>query len=445
MKPAGLVMLAWGAASLAAAQEAPAPETVRITLEQALEMADRQSPELAAARAAQEAREAKADAVGRARWPRLSAVVDLSHTDNPARVFAQKLNRGEFGAADFEVARLNDPAGIGHLGSTLSLDLPLDTSRRVHAAAMAERAQARSSSAAAREAREAVRLSVVQAYRQAALARAAAELTQRALAAALAREADVEAHVAEGVTLHADLLRVRARRRQREAEIAEREEQLRVATAALERAMGTEGVLHYEPTEMPAAPAPMVEPLETWVQRALTNRGALAAAQSRIESARWASRVESRTIVPDVVLYGQLQDDRGSLGGSSGQSGTVGASIRWSAFDPTRSRRVAAAQAGQRAEEQAARGAKDQVRLEVESAWWRAQSARRRYTAASGGADEGREALRIIRERRQAGLATLTDELETETASLAAELQEIQAATDAAVADAALRRAAGDL
>jgi outer membrane protein TolC len=63
--------------------------------------------------------------------------------------------------------------------------------------------------------------------------------------------------------------------------------------------------------------------------------------------------------------------------------------------------------------------------------------------AASCGAEEGREALRVVRERRQAGIATLTDELETEAASLAAELQEMRAATDAALADAALERAAG--
>ena len=54
-------------------------------------------------------------------------------------------------------------------------------------------------------------------------------------------------------------------------------------------------------------------------------------------------------------------------------------------------------------------------------------------------------ALRVVQERRQAGMATLTDELETEVASLAAELREIEAASDAAIADAALRRAAGEL
>jgi outer membrane protein TolC len=40
-------------------------------------------------------------------------------------------------------------------------------------------------------------------------------------------------------------------------------------------------------------------------------------------------------------------------------------------------------------------------------------------------------------------MATLTDELETETASLAAELEEVRAAAEVAIADAQLERATG--
>ena len=75
----------------------------------------------------------------------------------------------------------------------------------------------------------------------------------------------------------------------------------------------------------------------------------------------------------------------------------------------------------------------------------RAQAARERYAAAAGGAEEGREALRVVQERRQQGMATLTDELETEAASLAAEVEELRAASDAALADATLLRAVGAL
>ncbi|HET9211934.1 MAG TPA: TolC family protein, partial [Thermoanaerobaculia bacterium] len=124
-------------------------------------------------------------------------------------------------------------------------------------------------------------------------------------------------------------------------------------------------------------------------------------------------------------------------------AGGIGIGLRWSAFDPTRDRRKAAAEAELSAAELQARAAADQVRLEVATAWDRAVAARERHAAAAGGAEEGREALRVVRERRLAGIATLTDELETEAASLAAELQELRAAAEAAIADAALERAAG--
>jgi hypothetical protein len=42
-------------------------------------------------------------------------------------------------------------------------------------------------------------------------------------------------------------------------------------------------------------------------------------------------------------------------------------------------------------------------------------------------------------------MATLTDELETEAASMAAELEELTTAVEIGLADAALRRAAGAL
>ena len=118
-------------------------------------------------------------------------------------------------------------------------------------------------------------------------------------------------------------------------------------------------------------------------------------------------------------------------------------SLRWNAFDPTRDSRRAAQEAEVQAAAARARAAADQVRLEVATAWDRAVAARERHAAAAGGAEEGREALRVVYERRQAGIATLTDELETEAASLAAELQELRAAAEAAIADAALERAAG--
>jgi len=148
--------------------------------------------------------------------------------------------------------------------------------------------------------------------------------------------------------------------------------------------------------------------------------------------------------LPDFGVFGQLWDNRIQVDDGK-QSWAVGVGLRWTPFDPSRSKREAAASAEQRAAGLEARAAADQVRLEVAMAYRRAVSARERHTAAAGGSEEGREAFRVVQERRKAGMATLTDELETEAAALGAALHEIGAAAEVAIADAALRRAAGEI
>jgi outer membrane protein TolC len=197
------------------------------------------------------------------------------------------------------------------------------------------------------------------------------------------------------------------------------------------RALGSDPNVAYRPTELPSAPPPLEGDSASWLSRALAARPSLRVADERFKAQTFSVKAEERANWPEIAAWGQIQDDRSS---SSAQSGAFGALLRWRLFDPTRGKRVAVA-----------RASRDQVRLEVETAWRRAEAARERYAAAAGGAEEGREALRVLHERYQQGMATLTDELETEAASLASELDELRIATEAAIADAALLRAAGGL
>ncbi len=417
-------------------------ETLRITLADALAMAERQSPDLATARAEAQAADQRAEAARRAGWPRLDLSVGGSYTDIPSAAFAHKLDSGEFRSSDFAISRLNDPPGIFYLGTTLAVEAPVDVFGKVQAGARQASAGAKSAGAQVDEGLLDLRLRVATAYEQAALARGALAATERALAGARGRESDVGARVEGGAALQAELLRARARRREREADLAERRADLRTASAALARAFGAVPGTVYEPAEDPAAPRVLSGDLDSWTARALKNRPLLAAMAAQADASRWALRGEERSRLPDLALWGQLQDNRTGIGGGK-RAGGAGVSFRWSAFDPAHDSRHAAQEAEVQAAEARTRAAADQVRLEVATAWDRAVAARERHAATAGGSEEGREALRVVRERRLAGIATLTDELETEAASLAAELQELRAAAEAAIADAALERAAG--
>jgi outer membrane protein TolC len=359
-------------------------------------------------------------------------------------VFAQKLDSGALTQDDFAIDRLNSPGALSHLATTLVAEVPVDVFGAIAARANAQSASGRAQGAYADEATQDLRLRVVEAYRRAALAGHLVDVAERALAGARARETDVEARVDEGASLRADLLRVRARRRQREADLAERRAAGEIAGATLTRLLGSDPGVSYAVTETAVSPLPLEGDADWWRSRALAARPSLQAAALLLEAQNWTVRAAERSSRPEIAGWGQVRDDRDGVSTGRGSS-ALGVQVRWNVLDSTRGKRIAAASQEARAAELEVRAGRDQVRLEVETAWRRAQASRARHAAAAGGAEEGREALRVVRERRQVGLATLTDELETEAASLEAEIDELRAATEAAIADAALRRAAGEL
>jgi outer membrane protein TolC len=438
------VVLALGLGAALGGAPAASAEDVPVTLAEALALAGQANPELQAASARVDAQAARTESVRRTRWPRLGLQMAWSRMDLPAGVFANKLNSGEFAQADFAISSLNDPSALNHLGTNLSLEAPIDVFGKVSNMASAMAAYGDAASAGTRDATQEIRLRVVEAYRQAEMAGRASDLMERVVGVAKAREGEIQARVDTGGALQADLLRARARRREREAELAERRGQRRMAQAGLARLLGAQAGVDYVPTEGPPAVAPLEGDEVAWVERALRQRPVLEAARRKTDAASAFVKNEKNALLPDFGVFGQLWDNRIQVDDGK-QSWAVGVGLRWTPFDPSRTKREAAAIAEQRAAGLEARAATDQVRLEVAMAYRRAVSARERHTAASGGSEEGREAFRVVQERRKAGMATLTDELETETAALGAALQEIGAASEVAIADAALRRAAGEI
>jgi outer membrane protein TolC len=418
-------------------------EEVSVTLAEALDLAGSANPELQASVARAEAQAARAEAADGMKWPRLALSTGWSGSNLPAQVFANKLNAGQFTPEDFDIAQLNDPSALWSLNTALSLEVPIDVFGKIGAAAEGQTAYGEAASAASRDQRQEIRFRVVEAYRQAELAGRSLEVTERALAVAKAREKDIEAQEEAGAALKADLLRARARRRQREAELAERRGEKGMAEAGLARLLGAPPGRTYIPSEGPPPVGPLAGDEAEWTARALKQRPLLEAAGRKLEATAAMTRGEGKAIYPDLGAFGSLYDNRTSAGGA--QSWAVGVGLKWSVFDSPRSKRRAAALAEQRAAEQDVRAAVDGVRLQVAMAWRTALTARERHAAAAGGAEEGREAFRVLQERRKAGMATLTDELETETAALAAVLEEIRAAAEVAIADAALERAVGEI
>jgi outer membrane protein TolC len=412
-----------------------------LSLNAALVRAQTQNPELKAMRERASASMSRGEATRKQTLPRAGVMLTAERTDNAAAAFAHKLNAGEFSSDDFEIARLNAPGALSHLGTSLFVEVPVDIAGRVGLAADGQAAGNRAFAQNIREAEGALRLHVTEAYLGAVLARQEVEATEKALLAAKSREEVTQERLAEGLALQADVLRVRARRRSREADLASKRADFAVAQAMLARLMGSPDGAAFDLTD-PLDSQSSSDTLDAWKARAEIERPALLASQEHRTAAGLALRLEEKASWPELAAQARLMDDRTSFSGG-GRSWAISATLRWNVFDATRGKRVAAALADERATAEDERATHDRVRYEVESTYRRLVAAQERLTAARGGAVEGREALRVVQERRTQGLATLTDELETEAAAFAAELEEIGAVRNTVLAAAALKVAAG--
>ena len=426
--------------TLFAAAALPA-ELQPISLARALAIAQAENPDVVAATHGVTAQRETAAAVRRALWPRLGLTSTASYADTGAQVFGERLNRGDLEPRDFDVARLNDPDPTAHLVTAIELQVPIDLFGSLDRRARIEDARGDGLEAQVSEARLQLAFDVIRAYQQALLADEAVAVTRHALGGARSREDEVTARAEEGALLEADLLRARARRRQREADVASAEGDLAVLLAVFNRALG-EGTPRYRPEGGAAISAEHEGEIDAagWVALALERRPLLRALEAESVAATVGQELARRATWPGLMAFARIEDDRESIGRTSGAGG-VG--LGWNVFDPAAARRRSAAAAAREAVAAQVAAARDQVELEVRTAVERLRTARARRGAAEGGTAEGREALRVIQERRRSGLATLTDELETESASLSLELAELRATTDVAIALAALERSSG--
>jgi outer membrane protein TolC len=416
-------------------------EAVALTLELALELAEKTDPGLAAAAESALAASERARAAERYWLPSLTFDAVWARTDVPARVFSQKLNRGELRAGDLALGNLNAPDADSHLESTLGLRVSLDLSGTLRAGAARSRAEADAVAERARSARGDLRLAVASAFHAVAAAERELAAAESALGAARGLEEEARARHELGAALASDWLKARSRRRQREVERA------RAASEADFRRTRLRSLIGWDPdrplrVEEPPLPPRAEQALEAWIRRGLSSSPEIAAAGAAARAAGEALRAERRAVLPSLEAAGGAQDDRAGFSGGA-RSASLLLQMRWSVFDPARRFRTAAAGAD-RASAQAARAAAEQaVRLAVEARWRDLRLAWLSADAAREDRTDGAEVFRVARERWLAGKGPLGDALDAEGELAAASAAEARAGAAVAEALAALERAAG--
>lgn len=430
---------------------AAAPPTARaqtLTLRQAIDRALGQNPQAASAHADLQQRQASAGLARTALLPQINFVEDLSRGDDPVYVFGAKLRQQRFLQADFSPDSLNRPTPIGNFATRFTGQWRLfdgwATEDRMRAAQLGAKGAEQMRGAV----NQGIVLQVVQAYQAVLYARRELDNAQRGEETAEALVHDAQVHVKAGLAVSSDLLAAQVNLAQRQQERIAAEGGQETAWEELETTMGATGA-------ETGAPRPTLQPLEAKsfpdgvladeIAAGLKARPDLEALRNATRAQQNAVRAAKADFLPQIGAYGNWEMDRQSFAGSGGNNWVAGVQLSFDILPLARRARLQQEQAAQQKAEAQERAAELQIRLAVKRAYTGHQTAEKMVAAASAAMDQSAESLRILRNRYNAGLATMTDLLRAGDAQRQSQSDYWRAVYGNTVSYAALLYATGQL
>jgi outer membrane protein TolC len=436
LRLAALVLLAAGAA------RAQQP----LTLEEAVAIALERNPALAAAAEDSAAARAQAGQARAAWFPRVDFVQSFTRGNNPVYVFGTLLTQRQFTAANFALPGLNAPTPLNNFQTRFEGQWMLYDWGRTRQRYLAARRMATAADFETEQERQALALRVLRAYYGVVVAREHLAAAREALRTAQSAEERARAMAEAGLVVSSDLLSAQVFRAQMEEREIRAANQLELARMMLGHELGLGPEAGREPADTLAAPAPDEMPVEEWERIALAERPALRAAELAQQAAARQKQLAQAGFGPQVGLFANFERDAERLAGSGGTNWVAGARLEFNLFAGGADRyRLEEAQARERQGERRLEWLRSGIRLELRQAWLELRAARQRAAAARGAVEQAAESLRILSDRYEAGLATMTDLLRAQTAQLDARTGFLAALHDWQVARAALAHAAGRL
>ncbi len=426
-------------AGAAWSQETPKP----LTLREAVRQAAGAHPSLEAARAKVTAAAARVDQARSGHLPRVKYEETFQSGNNPVYVFGSLLTQRQFTAANFALDSLNRPDPLNNFQSRVTAEqLIYDFGGLKNSIKAAD--LGRQMTEQERKAAElAVAAGVARAYLGAQLTAqslAVAEEAEKSAAADLARAEKLQA---AGLITEADVLSLKVHAAAMKEQVIRSRANRKVALAALNEALGLPLETQFDlTTPLAAALAPAGDAEST----ALKSRPELGRIQLAAEAADAQAAAAKSGYWPKIAMRGIFEADRQNFVNKGGANWMFGAGLEWNLFDGHRTRATVAEAKAQSAGAQASlKQYQSAVRLEVKQAEAQYEAASERLKVTEAGVAQSEESLRILRNRYQNGLATVTDLLRGQTAVSDAKMRRVQAIHDQKLAAIEIQRAAGIL
>ena len=378
-------------------------------------------------------------------WPRVDVSESIQRGNQPVFVFSSLLSQRRFTAADFAVPTLNHPDPVTNTRTSITIDQPVFDAGLTRLSVQAATLDREMAMAGRDAADQDLAFRAAEAFVRVLQLEATVRATDAAVAAAASDRERARARRDAGLVTDADGLAVDvhlADMRQRQLAAAG---DLTVARMQLADAVGLPLTALIAPVRPAARPASTDGAGDALVREALTTHPRLRHATLQVQRADNGRRTARAALLPTVGLQGGWELNGDTLDAQR-SSWVIGAEVRVNVFRgfADTARTAEAGHAHVRATAEHERVAR-RIEVDVRAALARLAAARAGEDAGRAALAQARESQRIIRDRYDSGLATVTDVLRAAEAALAAESRATTAEMDVILQSVALDRAVGRL
>lgn len=395
-------------------------ETMRLSLDRALELAEENNYALKAAKARVDQAEARYVQSRKAYLPTVTLSETFVATDDPAAVFSYKLRQGGITAADFNPAVMNDPDDISNFQAGVEVLQPL-YNRDAMIGRSAARADRTSREHMLRRTGDTISLEVKKAYYGLVLARKNLEAINRSIGAMRRHDREAGKAYASGLITKSDKLSTAVRLSELSEQKMMIEDEITAAGDGLRFLLGLGREVDIVPVsglDTGSIVIPSDEPALG------ENRADLKAMEASAEAAGYQYDMARAQWLPRVNAFLQQNWNDEDFPGMDNGNWMLGVNMQWTIFDGYAS--IGKAQEA-RATEMEARyryeEARDKGRYEIRKAYRMLRTARARINVADQALREAKVSLDFIGERYRSGQAMTFELLAREQAYTYAQLR----------------------
>jgi outer membrane protein len=401
------ILMAWIAVPLAAQE--------RLTLSAAIARAMENNPDLAIDAPRQEAARLEFKAAKAGYLPRLDFEQSYLAGNNPVFAFGTLLSQQKFSQNNFALPALNSPGPIDNLQTRATLQQTIWDFGRTRNRRDQARLGVEMTDQAHQDHQRQILFAVFDGYYSTSLARTALETAHMAVRSAESIESQARARVESGLAVEADLLRSRAYLAAARQQEIQAQGQLETAQAQMNRLMGNP-LNNAIGETAPLVPAGItLPPEEVLISEQKQHRPDYQNLLAEQHQTELAVHSRQKEFFPVVTGYGTWEADNPSFSEYGGSNWAAGISLRWNLFAGGSD--AAQLDAARKRLEQKRRqipAMESAMAFEIRRAIIQYHTAEQQVKAAQAAEAQSDEGLRILKNRYDAGLATMTDLLSAE-------------------------------